>query len=169
MFKSVASSSSVFLDQPVPTQAEDFPSNQVVRQDNKRMKIWMIALLVLCSLITACDRRSDGSRGSTTANSQAQNDYDDQVKRQQAQLDDYDKQSRHAEEQLKAQAAMQKRADDMLQAQEDMHKRADALLVSQEQLLKRQQDDFARFEKILETWERHQTQYQKYLDSLEKK
>ena len=131
----------------------------IVRSHRTLMKIHCIIILfVACCLLTACDRRSDSASTSTPASDsaslQVQKDYDEQVKRQQAQQDAYDRQT--------------KRADEQLQAQEGMHKRADALLTTQEQLLKRQQDDFARFEKILDTWEIQQKQYQKYLDSLPK-
>jgi hypothetical protein len=126
-----------------------------VRPHDMPMKIQYIVLLILCSMLTACDRRNDGSSASGSASMQAQKDYDDQVKWQQAQHDAYEQQA--------------KRANEQLRVQEEMHKRAEALLATQEQLLKRQQDDFARFEKILDTWETQQKQYQKYLDSLEKK
>ena|SRR3989442_15949518 len=115
------------------------------------MRIHHVLLLVLCCTLSGCGHRVDNDNSTTDSRMK---DYDDQVKRQQAQLDAYDKQSKHAEEQLQAQA--------------DMQKRADALLVVQEQLLKRQQEDFARFEKILDTWEGQQKQYQRYLDSLTK-
>ncbi len=128
----------------------------IVRSHRTLMKIHYIVLFVVCCMLTACNRHSADSTApaSDVAASQAQKDYDEQIKRQQAAQDTYDRQT--------------KRADVQLQAQEDMHKRADALLTTQEQLLKRQQDDFARFEKILDTWESQQKQYQKYLDSLPK-
>ncbi len=65
------------------------------------MKLQIVLLLVLCGLITACDRRSDSSPAVDAAASQVQKDYDEQLKRQQAQLDAYDKQAKHAEEQAK--------------------------------------------------------------------
>jgi hypothetical protein len=102
------------------------------------MKYQQIVLFTLCCMLTACDRT--GGVSSASALLQAQKDYDEQVKRQQAQLDAYDQQN----------------------------KRGEALLVTQEQLMKRQLDAFARFEKILDTWESQQKQYQKYLDSLAK-
>jgi hypothetical protein len=132
------------------------------------MKINHIVLFVLCCTLSGCDRRVEATNPTTTTTPSLTQGSDEQIKRQQAQLDAYDRQSKHAEEQLHAQADMQKRADDILRAQEDMHKRSVAVLAAQEQLLKRQQDDFTRWEKILGTWEGQQKQYQKYLDSLSK-
>lgn len=102
------------------------------------MKYQYIVLFALCCMLTACDRT--GGVSSASVSSQAQNDYAERVKRQQAQLDAYDKQAKRAEE----------------------------LLVTQEQFMKRQEEAFARFQKILDTWENQQKQYQKYLDSLAK-
>jgi hypothetical protein len=141
----------------------------IVRQDDNPMKSQIILLLALCSLFSGCERRRETPPVSATVTSQAQTDYDAQLKRQTAQLDANDKLAKQAEEQSQAREVMQKRADATLRAQEDMQKHADALLSSQELMIKRQQDDFARFEKILDTWESQQRQYQKYLDSLEKK
>ena len=102
------------------------------------MKYQHILLFALCCVLTACNRTAGIS--SASAPLQAQKDYDEQLKRQQAQLDAYDQQAKRAEE----------------------------LLVTQEQFVKRQLEAFARFEKILDTWESQQKQYQKYLDSLPK-
>src|SRR5438552_18782715 len=85
--------------------------SSVVRPHDLAMKLQHIVPFILCCMITACDRRSDGPPVSGTATSQVQKDYDEQLKRQQAQLDAYDKHSKHAEHQLRAQAEMQKRAD----------------------------------------------------------
>ena len=89
-------------------------------------------------MLTACDRT--GGISSATGSSQARNDYDELVKRQQAQLDAYDKRT----------------------------KRGEDLIATQEQFMRRQLEAFVRFEKILDTWESQQKQYQKYLDSLAK-
>jgi len=102
------------------------------------MKKQHIVSFALCCMLTACDRTGGISPASVSP--QAQNDYDEQVKRQQAQLDAYDRQT----------------------------KRAEDLITTQEQFTKRQLEAFARFEKILDTWESQQKQYQKYLDSLPK-
>ena len=72
-------------------------------------------LLVLCCTLSGCGHRVDNDNSTTDSRMK---DYDDQVKRQQAQLDAYDKQSKHAEEQLQAQADMQKRADALLVVQD---------------------------------------------------
>jgi hypothetical protein len=118
------------------------------------MKIHYIVLFVFCGTLSGCNRSLDATNSTSGTTPSQMNDYDEQVKRQQAQLDAYDNRSKQADEQLQAQAAMQKRGD--------------ALLAAQEQLLKRQQEDIARFQKILDTWESQQKQYQKYLDSLPK-
>ena len=102
------------------------------------MKYQHIVLFALCCMLTACDHT--GGIASASVSPQAQNDYNERVKRQQAQLDAYDKQA----------------------------KRAEDLIAAQEQFMKRQLEAFARFEKILDTWESQQKQYQKYLDSLPK-
>ena len=131
------------------------------------MKIHCIILLVVCCMLTACERRSENSTipASDPATAQAWKDYNEKVKQRQAA---YAQQTKSADEQLRAQADMQKKEDAQIQAQEDMHKRAEALMATQEQMMKKQQDDVARFEKILDTWETQQKQYQKYLDSLPK-
>jgi hypothetical protein len=102
------------------------------------MKYQHIVLFALCCMLTACDRTGDVSSASVSA--KAQNDYDEQLERQQLQLDTHDKQAKRAEE----------------------------LLASQEQFMKRELEAFARFEKILDTWQSQQKQYQKYLDTLAK-
>jgi hypothetical protein len=102
------------------------------------MKYQHIVLLVLCSILAACDRI--GGVSSTGVSAQAQNDYNEQLKRQEARLEAYDNQAKRAEE----------------------------LLVTQEQFMKKQLEAFGRFQKILDTWETQQKQYQKYLDSLPK-
>ena len=102
------------------------------------MKYQHIILFALCCMFTACDRT--GPILSATGSSQAQNDYNEQLKRQQTRLDAYDKQM----------------------------KRAEDLTATQEKFMTRHLEAFARFEKILDTWESQQKQYQKYLDSLTK-
>lgn len=102
------------------------------------MKYQHIFLFTLCCMHTACDRT--GGISSASVSTQSQNEYAEQIQRQQAQLDAYDKQT----------------------------KRAEDLIATQEQFMKRQLEAFARFENILDTWESQQKQYQKYLDSLAK-
>jgi len=133
------------------------------------MKTHHLLLFILCCSLAACDRHSDASASTSGASASQMKEYNEQVKRQQAQLDAYDRQSKSADEQIRVRSNLQARADELLRSQEDTHKRADAIMVVQEQMLKRQQDDLARYEKILETWERQQKQYQTYLDSLGKK
>ena len=108
------------------------------------MKSQIIILFVVCCMLTACDRRTGNSVVATSdsANSQAWQNYNQQVKQQQ---ETYAQQAKFAEQQLQAQAEMNKRADAQLQVHEDMQKRAEdlykrmeALLTSQEQVTKRQ-------------------------------
>ena len=58
-------------------------------------------------MLTACDRT--GGISSASVSSQAQNDYDEQIKRQQAQLDAWDKQGKRGEELLVTQEQFMKR------------------------------------------------------------
>jgi hypothetical protein len=112
-----------------------------LKPNEKLMRNQHILLFALCCTLTACGRLTDNSSptaSETTA--QDRKDYEERVKRQQAQFDSYDQQA----------------------------KRAEQLLATQEQFMKRQMEAFARFEKILDTWESQQKRYQKYLDSLPK-
>jgi lysyl-tRNA synthetase class I len=115
------------------------------------MKAKFILLLVVCSLLSACDHPSSRS---TEAAAAAQKTYNDQLKHREEQQATYDQHT--------------KRAEKLLFEQEEMHKRAEVMLTTQESFMKKQADAFVRFEKIISTWEIQQRQYQKYLDSLPK-